>query len=353
MKTKLSIFKDLDNSEKAVAAMVSLLLIGTGMAVLVSDDAGPAPGEESITVAWPDYGPNLVMWPIENDKVSVEGVEVDPKKVSEGQQTKLLFSGKVDMATTDIAGIKRLYNQGEMDDFVIIGGYYIEKAVNGSSIGNVYAQADSNITEPEDFKGKTLALGEPGSTSNLLFKEVMSEKYGVEPGEYEVLHKPEGASALLEQGDVDGALVWSQFVVNDEFNGKNRKVVDFGADFKELYGEMPSNGVVVASKEAVEENPEKYRKAMTLFKKSHDWSRNNLEMIADEWSERGYLDLDKEDWLEVKQYNAHWHPLTEERIKANEKVWGLMNKYGESEGESPEFSELHRDLGYLEDESQG
>lgn len=340
------ILGNIDKSEKAVISIFAVLLLGAGATVLV--DSPTNQQEESLEVAWPDYGPNLVMWPIENDRVSSEEVNVAPMKVSEGQQTKLLFSDKVDVATTDIAGIKRLYNEGEMEDHIIIGGYYIEKAVNGSSIGTVYAQADSNITEPEDFEGKTLALGEPGSTSNLLFKEVMSQKYGIEPSDYEVIHKPEGAETLLEQGDVDGALVWSQFVVNEEFNEENRKVVDFGADFKELYGEMPSNGVFVAKKEAVEENPERYREAMKLFKESHDWSRSNLETVADEWSQKGYLDLDKEDWLEVKQFNAHWHPLTDQRIEANEKVWELMDKYTDSESETPAFTEVYRDLDYLE-----
>lgn len=339
----------LDRSSKAVMSIGFVVVLAAVATFSVGQDTSQ--NENSLEVAWPDYGPNLVMWPIENNRVTSEEVNVTPMKVSEGQQTKLLFSDKVDIATTDIAGIKRLYNQEEMEDHIIIGGYYIEKAVNGSSIGTVYSSRDSNITEPEDFKGKTLALGEPGSTSNLLFKEVMSEKYGIEPSEYNVINKPEGAEVLLEQGDVDGALVWSQYVVNDEFNDENRKVVDFGADFKQLHGRMPSNGVLVAKKEAVERNPEQYREAMKLFKKSHDWSRSNLETVADEWSERGYLDLQKEDWLEVKKYNAHWHPLTDQRIEANQKIWELMEEYSDSEGDTPEFESLYRDLGYLGSDS--
>lgn len=332
-----------------VIGLAAILIIGV---IVASNTANTSENisETQLVAAWPDYGPNLVMWPIENDRVSLEGANVEPKKVSEGQQMKLLLSGKVDIATTDIAGIKRLYEEGEMEDYTVIGGYYIEKSVNGSSISTVYSQRDSDITEPKDLKGKTLALGEPGSTSNLLFKEVMSEKYGIEPTEYEIVHKPQGAEVLLEQGDVDGALVWSQFVVSEEFNEDNRKVVDFGTDFKELHGSMPSNGVFVAEKSAVEENPEKYRKVMQLFKKSHDWSRANLETIATEWSEKGYLDLQKEEWMEVKKYNAHWHPLNEERIQANTKVWNLMEKYGdaEDEGEVPEFEEVYTDLGYIQ-----
>lgn len=339
-----------DNRLKA-AILVSVLILGAGALFASNTGNSSTPASETqLVAAWPDYGPNLVMWPIENNRVSLEGANVEPRKVSEGQQMKLLLSGKVDIATTDIAGIKRLYEQGEMEDYTVIGGYYIEKSVNGSSISTVYTQRSSDITEPEDLRGKTLALGEPGSTSNLLFKEVMSEKYGVEPTEYEVVHKPQGAEVLLEQGDVDGALVWSQFVVNEEFNEDNRKLVDFGTDFKELHGSMPSNGVVVAEKSAVEENPEKYRKSMQLFKKAHDWSRANLETVASEWSEKGYLDLQKEEWLEVKKYNAHWHPLDEERIAANTKVWDLMEKYDDSEntGEMPEFGDVYTDLGYIQ-----
>lgn len=290
-----------------------------------------------------------MMWPIENNEVSSESVNVEPRKVSEGQQMKLLFSDKVDIATTDVAGLKRLYEQGEMEDYTVIGGYYIEKAVNGSSVSTIYVDRNSSMEEPEDLRGKTIALGEPGSTSNLLFKEVMAEKYGVQPDEYSIVNKPTGAEPLLEKGDVDGALIWAQFVVNDEFNQRNKKLVDFGADFKEIHGAMPSNGVFIAKKSSVGENPEDYRQAMKLFKKSHDWSRQNLESIAADWANKGFLDLNQEDWLEVKQYNAHWHPLTEERLNANTKVWELMEKYGEGDEEVPDFRVIYRDLEYLEE----
>jgi len=60
---------------------------------------------------------------------------------------------------------------------------------------------------------------------------------------------------------------------------------------------MPSNGFFIAKKSSVGENPEDYRQAMKLFKKSHDWSRQNLESIAADWANKGFLDLNQEDWL--------------------------------------------------------
>lgn len=313
-------------------AVVAVLFVG---GLVLSYAGGDAPattteGNETVMqMVFPDYGPNPVMWPLRNDRVSVDGVNIEPVAVTPGEAGRITLAepNEYELGTMDIAGIASLVRQGNFQDHVAIGGYYVEGLIPGGGTGvQLYAQAESSVDGPEDLAGATIALGERGSTSNLLVKTVLDERYNISPSEYDIVYKPDSSDILLEQGDVDAALVWTRHIVNPQWRSQYTKVLDAGQEYADMYGAVPSNNVIVADKDAVQANPDLYRRAVLLVWKSHYWAEQNRDIVGQDFKSQN-PDFNISAWTEELQYNDYQHNLTDARIRANNKLFEVQEKY--------------------------
>ncbi len=324
LRTSLSAHRNLLIAAVAVVALGAIYL-GAG-----STPTGEVGDTPTLEVSYPDYGPNPIWYPITNGNVSSEDVTIEANPVSPGEEGRLALSGDVDMGTMDAAGIADLHREGRFDDHVVIDGYYSEGDVyDGESAMQVFARADSNISDPTDLRGKTIALGEPGSTTNLMFKAVMDNRFNVSPDEYTILYKPDSAPVLLEQGEVDAAQAWTHHVVDEEWRQDYVSVIDVGAEYTEMYGDIPSNAVIVAPEDAVRDDPQAYVDALELIRDGADWSDRNEDVIIDAFAEES-ADFDRAVWAEVWNYMDYYHPLDEDRIAANNRLFELQQQYGEA-----------------------
>ena len=70
----------------------------------------------------------------------------------------------------------------------------------------IVVRADSGITRPADLKGKKVAFGDIGSTSNMLCPMQLMADYGIDPvSDIEKLHTSRNiAHEALKKGDIDG-----------------------------------------------------------------------------------------------------------------------------------------------------
>lgn len=316
-----------------IVGLVAALFVGGLIVSYGVGGDGPAPGEDTnetvMQIVFPDYGPNPVMWPLRNERVSVDGVRIDPVSVTPGEAGRITLAddGQYELGTMDIAGIASLVREDNFQDHVAIGGYYVEGLIPGGGTGvQLYTQADSSVQSPADLEGRTLALGERGSTSNLLVKTVLDERYNVSPDDYDIVYKPDSSDILLEQGDVDAALVWTRHVVNPEWRADYRKVLDAGQEYADMYGAVPSNNVIVADRADVEANPDLYRRAVLLIWKSRYWANQNLDLVGQDFKSQN-PDFNVSEWKEELKYNAYQHNLTDERITANNKLFEVQQKY--------------------------
>jgi len=258
----------------------------------------------------------------------LEAGQVRSKNVA-NQLTKNMLTWSIGVIAFFLlgAGIASLVRQGNFQDHVAIGGYYIEGLIPGGGTGvQLYTQDGSDVESPSDLAGRTLALGERGSTSNLLVKTVLDEQYNLSPSDYEIVYKPDSSDILLEQGDVDAALVWTRHIVDPEWRAQYTKVLDAGQEYADMYGAVPSNNVIVADREAVMQNPERYRKAVELVWRSHYWAEQNRDVVAQDFKSQN-PDFNISAWKEELQYNDYQHNMTAERIRANNKLFEVQSKY--------------------------
>lgn len=326
--------------------IAAALVVGAAglLAVGGTGPTGSASATPTLSIAYPDYGPNPIWYPIRNGNVSSDRVDLDMQAVSPGEERRVTLSGSVDMGTMDVAGIANLHREDRLDDWVIIGSYYVEgeggPEVDQSAM-QVFARGGSGITDPSDLRGKTVALGEPGSTSNLMFKVVMAEEYGVSPDEYDILYKPESAPVLLEQGDVDAALAWTHHVVDESWRQDYVSVVDFGEDYTERYGGVPSNAVIVAREDAVRANPDRYAAVLDLMAEADDWSDRHESFIVAKFAEAAG-EFDRSVWEEVWNYMDWYQPMDQDRISANNKLFELQEQYEDANG-TVRMSDLYVD----------
>jgi len=319
-------------SKPAIIGLVAVLFVG---GLILSYGGGDAPSstdgdnETVLQMVFPDYGPNPVMWPLRNDRVHADGIRIDPVSVTPGEAGRITLAepNEYELGTMDIAGIASLVRQGNFQDHVAIGGYYIEGLIPGGGTGvQLYTQDGSDVESPSDLAGRTLALGERGSTSNLLVKTVLDERHNLSPSDYEIVYKPDSSDILLEQGDVDAALVWTRHIVDPEWRAQYTKVLDAGQEYADMYGAVPSNNVIVADREAVMQNPERYRKAVELVWRSHYWAEQNRDVVAQDFKSQN-PDFNISAWKEELQYNDYQHNMTAERIRANNKLFEVQSKY--------------------------
>ena len=116
------------------------------------------------------------------------------------------------------------------------------------------ALADSGITSPADFKGKTLGVIRDNATGNLLYPALM-ERVGINPKEANIIPIGFDVISVLKEGVADVVDVFR----NNQPYGFDQAGLEYTLIFPEQYDLGGYEEVIIATERLIEENPELVR----------------------------------------------------------------------------------------------
>ncbi|NBG88312.1 ABC transporter substrate-binding protein [Isachenkonia alkalipeptolytica] len=171
-----------------------------------------------------------------------------------------LSTGQIDIGFVGPGPVLNRYLQG--GEVVILG--------NSTNAGNVLVLREGlEYNGPEDLAGLTIATASTGCTHDLLLRKMLDEEgMAVEENGGTVKRLPQRPATnigMMEQGQIDGALVSEPWASMMEAQGVGEVVVEF--DEVPWEGEVPAT-VIAARRDFVEENPD----IVEAFLKAHEES---------------------------------------------------------------------------------
>lgn len=244
---------------KVLLGMIAILLVG----VLAGCEIG-ATSKEEVNVG---YFPNLshaggIVGMSEGMfEEGLEGYDLQEMTFPNGSLfMDSLSTGQIDIGFVGPGPVLNRYLQG--GDVVILG--------NATNAGNVLVLREGlEYNSPKDLEGLTIATASTGCTHDLLLRKMLDEEgMAVEEDGGSVKRIPQRPATnigMMEQGQIDGALVSEPWASMMEAQGVGNVVVDF--DEVPWEGEVPAT-VIAAQRDFVEENPE----IVEAFLKAHEES---------------------------------------------------------------------------------
>ncbi len=244
---------------KVLLGIIAILLVG----VLAGCEIGAA-SQEEVNIG---YFPNLshaggivgMSQGIYQD--ALEDYKVNEMTFPNGSLfMDSLSTGQIDMGFVGPGPVLNRYLQG--GDVVILAN-----ATKGENV--LVLREGLEYNGPEDLEGLTIATASTGCTHDLLLRKMLADAgMAVEENGGTVKRLPQRPATnigMMQQGQIDGALVSEPWASMMEAQGVGRVVVEF--DEVPWEGEVPAT-VIAARRDFVEENPE----IVEAFLKAHEES---------------------------------------------------------------------------------
>lgn len=203
----------------------------------------------------------------EKDFFKNEGLDVEfIPGAGGGDAIKNILSGKADIAFTDPGSLYFALNQGEK--LKVIYNIYPQ------NVFNVVSLKESNITKPEDLKGKKIGVYSlaSGTRQNLL---VLLNQVGLTEKDVTIVETGLLNFAPLMQGQVDATAATDTGLVT----AKEKGLVDVNVLEVKEYLNVPSDIFVVTEK-TYNEKKELLKKFVKAYQTSAEWMINQPEEAA-------------------------------------------------------------------------
>jgi len=253
---------------KVLLGIIAILLVG----VLAGCEIGAA-SEEEVNVG---YFPNLshaggivgMSEGIYQD--ALEDYKVNEMTFPNGSLfMDSLSTGQIDIGFVGPGPVLNRYLQG--GEVVILAN-----ATKGENV--LVLREGLEYNGPEDLEGLTIATASTGCTHDLLLRQMLADAgMAVEENGGTVKRLPQRPATnigMMQQGQIDGALVSEPWASMMEAQGVGRVVVEF--DEVPWGGEVPAT-VIAARRDFVEENPEVVEAFLAAHEESVEFVNNNEE----------------------------------------------------------------------------
>lgn len=254
-----------------IMAILCLALTACGAKEQGSGSSAPERKElESITVAnWSQLISEQTNLLVDEKKGFFKDKGLDIEVIpgaGGGDAIKNILSGKADIAFTDPGSLYFALDKGAK--LKVIYNIYPQ------NVFNVVSLKESNITKPEDLKGKTIGVYSlsSGTRQNLL---VLLHKAGLSEKDVEIVETGLLNFAPLMQGQVDATAATDTGL----FLGKQKGLGDVNVMEVKDYLNIPSD-VFVVTEETYKEKKDELKKFLEAYRTSAEWMMENPEEAA-------------------------------------------------------------------------
>lgn len=314
---------------KKILLVITILGAALGLMACGSKEA-----KETSTKVNIGYFPNISHAPamvgIENgsfDK-NMKGLEVSTVNFSNGSLfMDALTTGQIDIGYVGPGPAINRFLQG--GDVVLIAN---------SSVGEnaLVLRNDIEFNDIKDLEGLLIATASTGCTHDLLLRKMLKEEgFAVEENGgtvKRIAQQPATNLSMLQQKQIDGALVSEPWASLMEAEGVGRVVVD--ATDLPWDGKVPAT-VVVVRKDFLENNPEAVEQFLKAHEESVDFINNNRAETIEIIGNQIKAITDQEIAKEIIDNSLYRVFFTTELDKE------IMQ----------EFADLTKELGFIQDES--
>lgn len=255
---------------KSLFIMILLLFV---TACGAKEGASPEPKKEepqSITVAnWSQLITEQTNLLVDEEKGFFKEKGLDVTVIpgaGGGDAIKNILSGQADIAFTDPGSLLFALDQGEK--LKVLYNIYPQ------NVFNVVSLKESNITKPDDLKGKTIGVYSlsSGTRQNLL---VLLHKAGLSEKDVKIVETGLLNFAPLMQGQVDATAATDTGL----FLGKQKGLGDVNVMEVKDYLNIPSD-VFVVTEQTYEEKRDELQKFLEAYRNSAEWMIENPEEAA-------------------------------------------------------------------------
>lgn len=240
------------------------------------------------------------------------------------------------------AQLNQLFLQGALDITPISSIEYARHAADTVILPDLSISADGRVTSVllfskvplSELDGRPVALTSHSATSVVLTKIILQERYGVKPAYYPA--HPDAYSMLAE---ADACLIIGDNALLAAYDPHLKEVfptlqiVDLGAAFKELTGQIMCFALWVIRREFAERNPDGVKLVARLFRASQDYAMEHMpELVEEALRRRNLPRAAVED-----HFRQIRHHFTAPYKKGLQTYFELAHKIGEI----PAVPELH------------
>lgn len=318
---------------RSAAARVAAVGLGLSALMLAGCSADPAGGDGSGKVVL-TVEPSAIPAFVAEREGLFEGVDVEVSTVGYEEAESLLVAGKTHIAWMGPLDAAQFSSEGEDFRYLTTAG-----ALNMYNGVAVRAEDATKYGSVADLKGKTLGIPGFGTGTWASFQVFATTFYDIKDPEndFNVVTADSGALlAMLEKGEIDGALVFAAQAAAARYMDEFHTVFSFTEVMQERLGQpLVVNGAVVSEK-WLKANPEAAAAVVAGLDAAVAWMKDNPDAFlpdgkyadlakGDGWhrsveSTEGILALVGEGmwFLSSDHYTGAWQEAVYQIIKAGE-----------------------------------
>ncbi|MEW4565468.1 aliphatic sulfonate ABC transporter substrate-binding protein [Bremerella sp. JC770] len=182
----------------------------------------------------------------------------------------------------------------------------------------VLLPADSSVKSVQDLKGKNVAATKGSFCHHLLALALQKEGLSLKDIRFINMSGPE-INTSLQTGNIDAGVTWEPYITQMLSSGSAKVLLD-GTNLKS------GNEVIVATKDLTHQAPEVVRTVLEVFRRGHDYLRENPDeaaaLIAAD------VDLDPEQVVLAFQKIKYIPPLNAETIAEFDETQKFLHELG-------------------------
>jgi NitT/TauT family transport system substrate-binding protein len=303
--------------------------------------AAPAAAKEKLSYAYlQDPVLESIMWPIRNGKVTSDTLEIDGR----GYQIPVLIQGTAtqqwDVVMTAVMSLPRAKAAG-LNLQVLSTALRYHKSGDGA---HVWVKKGSPYKTIKDLKGKTIGVYGLQSTGITLVRLALWKKYGVnvlyEGGDFKWQQLPAPAlPGALATGKIDAATLIHSQAYKASKTGDFVPVARTAEDMWDLFKLRMVSAVNVGYPEKIAAKPALYREFDRMLHDSVKYTLSHLDEVSQAVAKETKNDPAYfKAWFE--QYSEFPAAVSDNDIKAMNKVWALSKELGLLKGPVPDAKSM-------------
>jgi ABC-type nitrate/sulfonate/bicarbonate transport system substrate-binding protein len=254
-------------------------LAAAGALILSAAGSVASAAEPTITFASrPFYAPFAYFKGLELGSTAPKGFKIEHKQIFTETRNKMLMAGALDAGEMSLSTYLIARERGTP---LVLLGTGTKNLEEGNAL---FVRADSAIKSQADLAGKKIGVESMSSVTTIYHRAILQHRYKVPTEKISWLVKPPPQLlALLKQGEIDAAVLFSDVYFTAKANPDYRIIHELGYEGRAMAGDYLPAMVIVAQERKLREIPGMGRELVAAMKRSFEYAAANQEALMAEW----------------------------------------------------------------------